>query len=81
MRQHVRIGFQVTAQQGTGAVILQPLIQGTATGITFAVNPANQYTLQGEGSLPGVREGIGDLSFLLRQRANYCRGRVESKSR
>jgi hypothetical protein len=39
-------GFQVTAQQGTGAVTLQPSIQGTPAGTTFAVNPANQYTLR-----------------------------------
>ena len=39
-------GFQATAQQGTGAVTLQPFIQGTAAGTTFAVNPANQYTLR-----------------------------------
>jgi hypothetical protein len=39
-------GFQATAQQGTGAVTLQPLIQGTPAGTTFAVNPANQYTLR-----------------------------------
>lgn len=39
-------GFQVTAQQGTGKVSLQPLVQGVPTGSTFAVNPANQYTLR-----------------------------------
>jgi hypothetical protein len=39
-------GFQATVQQGTGAVTLQPMIQGTPAGTTFAVNPANQYTLR-----------------------------------
>jgi hypothetical protein len=39
-------GFQAAAQQGTGAVTLQPIIQGTPSGTTFAVNPANQYTLR-----------------------------------
>jgi hypothetical protein len=39
-------GFQVAAMQGTGAVTLQPIIQGTPTGLTYAVNPANQYTLR-----------------------------------
>jgi hypothetical protein len=39
-------GFQVTAQSGTGAVTLQPLIQGTPTGTAYTVNPANQYTLR-----------------------------------
>ncbi len=39
-------GFQATAQQGTGAVTLQPIVQGTPAGITYAINPANQYTLR-----------------------------------
>lgn len=39
-------GFQFTAQPGTGAVTLQPMIQGTPSGATYAVNPANQYTLR-----------------------------------
>ncbi|MGA3049345.1 MAG: hypothetical protein ABSD67_22125 [Terracidiphilus sp.] len=39
-------GFQATAQQGTGAVTLQPMIAGTAAGTSYAVNPANQYTLR-----------------------------------
>ena len=39
-------GFQATAQQGSGAVTLQPVVQGMAAGATFAVNPANQYNLR-----------------------------------
>jgi hypothetical protein len=39
-------GFQVTAQQGTGAVTLQPIVQGTPAGTTFAMNSANQYSLR-----------------------------------
>jgi hypothetical protein len=39
-------GFQVTAQQGTGAVSLQPIIQGSSAGSVFVVNPANQYALR-----------------------------------
>ncbi len=39
-------GFQVAAAQGTGAVTLQPIIQGTPAGTTYAVNSANQYTLR-----------------------------------
>ena len=39
-------GIQVTAQQGTGAVTLQPMVMGTAAGTAFAVNPANTYTLR-----------------------------------
>jgi hypothetical protein len=39
-------GFQATAQGGTGAVTLQPLIQGSAVGTAYAINPAYQYTLR-----------------------------------
>ncbi|MGB6743700.1 MAG: hypothetical protein WBE38_08580, partial [Terracidiphilus sp.] len=39
-------GLQVTAHIGTGAVTVQPLIQGTPDGSTFSINPANQYTLR-----------------------------------
>jgi len=39
-------GFQVTAKDGTGAVTLQPLIQGTLVGMTYAINPSYQYTLR-----------------------------------
>ncbi len=39
-------GFQVTAQQGTGAAVLQPLIQGCAAGTTFSINSQNSYTLR-----------------------------------
>jgi len=39
-------GFQATAQQGTGAVSLQPVVQGTLTGSAYAVNPDHRYTLR-----------------------------------
>jgi hypothetical protein len=39
-------GFQVTALQGTGAVTLQPLIEGSAAGTTFSVISQNSYTLR-----------------------------------
>jgi hypothetical protein len=39
-------GFQITAAVGTGAVTLQPMIQGTAAGTAYAINPANQYSLR-----------------------------------
>jgi hypothetical protein len=39
-------GFRVTAQQGTGSVSVQPLVQGSATGTSYATNPANQYALR-----------------------------------
>jgi hypothetical protein len=39
-------GFQATAAQGTGAVSLQPFVFGAASGTSYAINPANQYTLR-----------------------------------
>jgi hypothetical protein len=39
-------GFAVAAQSGTGAVSVQPLIQGFATGTSYPINPANQYSLR-----------------------------------
>jgi hypothetical protein len=39
-------GFQATAQQGTGAVSLQPLIQGNPAGTAYAINSSYQYTLR-----------------------------------
>jgi hypothetical protein len=39
-------GFRATAQQGTGAVTLQPLIQGSPVGTTYAINSSYQYTLR-----------------------------------
>ncbi|MGA3009925.1 MAG: hypothetical protein ABSD72_06650 [Terracidiphilus sp.] len=39
-------GFQATAQDGTGVVTLQPLIQGSPVGTSYAINPAYQYTLR-----------------------------------
>ena len=37
-------GIQVTTL--SGAVTVQPIVQGSAVGTTFATNPANQYTLR-----------------------------------
>jgi hypothetical protein len=45
-------GFQATSAEGTGAVSLQPMIQGTPAGTTYAVNPANQYTLRARVHCP-----------------------------
>ncbi|MGD0295045.1 MAG: hypothetical protein ABSB30_14450 [Terracidiphilus sp.] len=39
-------GFQATAQAGTGTVTLQPLVNGSAVGAAYAINPAYQYTLR-----------------------------------
>jgi hypothetical protein len=39
-------GFQVTAQQGTGMVSLQPILMGSAAGTSYTINPSNLYTLR-----------------------------------
>jgi hypothetical protein len=39
-------GFHVMAAQGTGAVSVQPLIQGYPAGSSYALSAANQYTLR-----------------------------------
>jgi hypothetical protein len=39
-------GFQATAQQGSGTVTLQPVVQGAPAGMTYTLNSANQYTLR-----------------------------------
>ena len=39
-------GLQATAQQGTGTVTLQPIVQGALAGTPFTLNAANQYTLR-----------------------------------
>lgn len=39
-------GFQVVTSQSTGAMTIQPLVQGAACGTAYTVNPANQYALR-----------------------------------
>jgi hypothetical protein len=39
-------GFKVNAQPGTGAVTVQPIVQGEAAGAAHAINPSNLYTLR-----------------------------------
>lgn len=39
-------GFQASVQAGTGAVTLQPIVQGAAAGTTFTLTSSNQYTLR-----------------------------------
>ena len=51
-------GFQVTALQGTGAVSLQPLIQGTPAGTQYSINPANQYTLRVRVHCPECKRAL-----------------------
>jgi hypothetical protein len=40
------VGFQAAAQQGTGAVSLQPVVCGCSAGAIFPINPLNQYTVR-----------------------------------
>jgi len=39
-------GFQVTAEPGSGAVSLQPIVLGQPTGTRYSINPATQYTVR-----------------------------------
>jgi hypothetical protein len=63
-------GFQATAAAGTGAITLQPLIEGAAAGSTFAINPANQYTLRVRVNCPeceraqAIYYGFGDSGLI-----------------
>ena len=50
-------GFQVTAQQGSGAVSLQPVVLGSAVGTSYSVNPANQYSLRLRVHCPECQRG------------------------
>ncbi len=51
-------GFQVTAQQGTGAVSVQPMVLGSQAGSAYQVNPANQYTLRVRVHCPECERGL-----------------------
>ena len=59
-------GFLAAAQQGTGAVTLQPLIQGTPAGTAYAINPANQYTLRARVHCAEMERASGGLPVLRR---------------
>jgi hypothetical protein len=39
-------GFEIAAAQGTGALTLQPLVKGVATGTPFTLEDGAQYTLR-----------------------------------
>jgi len=51
-------GFQVTAQQGTGVVSVQPMVLGAPTGSAYQVNPANQYSLRVRVHCPECERGL-----------------------
>ncbi len=51
-------GFQVAAQQGSGAVTVQPIVLGAATGSAYVVSPANQYSLRVRVHCPEVERAL-----------------------
>ena len=51
-------GFQVTAQQGTGAVSVQPFVMGSPTGSMYSINPSNQYALRVRVHCPECERGL-----------------------
>jgi hypothetical protein len=51
-------GFQVTAQQGTGAVSIQPFVIGSPAGSMYPINPANQYALRVRVHCPECERGL-----------------------
>jgi len=46
MRSACTAGFQVTAEQGSGDVSIQPLVAGVAAGASYQVDSAKQYALR-----------------------------------
>jgi hypothetical protein len=59
LQQACTAGFQVTAQQGAGAVSLQPLVLGSPAGSAYPVNPSNQYALRVRVHCPECERGTG----------------------
>ena len=51
--------FQVTSGQGTGAVSVQPLIMGYPAGSSYALSPADQYTLRVRVNCPEIERDLG----------------------
>ncbi len=51
-------GFQVTAQQGTGAVSVQPMVLGSPVGSAYRINAANQYSLRVRIHCPESERGL-----------------------
>lgn len=51
-------GFLASAQQGNGAVTLQPLINGVASGASFPINSANQYALRVRVHCPEIQRQL-----------------------
>jgi len=51
-------GFEVIPAQGTGAVSVQPLIQGNPAGTSYPLSPANQYTLRVRVHCPEIEREL-----------------------
>jgi hypothetical protein len=57
VQQACTAGFQITAQQGTGAVSLQPLVLGSPAGSAYPINPSHQYALRVRVHSPECERG------------------------
>ena len=51
-------GFQVTSQQGTGTVSVQPLVLGSPAGSLYQINPSNQYAMRIRIHCPECQRGL-----------------------
>jgi len=51
-------GFQVIAEPSTGSVSVQPLVLGLPSGSSYAINPANQYTMRVRVHCPELQRGL-----------------------
>ena len=72
-------GFQATAQPGTGAVSLQPVVQGATSGIDLLHEPGESICAPHLDSLPRVPAIIEHLSILRRFRSDHVRGSGKSR--
>jgi len=50
-------GFQVTAQQGTGSVSIQPLVLGSAVGAAYSLDSSKKYSLRVRVHCPECQRG------------------------
>jgi hypothetical protein len=77
-------GFQVTAQQGTGTVTLQPMIEGMPAGTAYTIDQANQYTLrtrvhcaENERALAVYRSSGDSGAITLGGQINLCPAKIQ----
>ena len=57
-------GFQVTAEQGSGTVCVQPVVLGRPAGAAYSIDPANQYTLRLRVHCPECQRGLATYRTL-----------------